>query len=177
MLAHTHAHYGQTILAASQQRTALDINFLLYFGHPYFTVVLVLPRSRQEEALHRSPVPHEWRMAGWPGLSPCCPNGPGSGEQENGYSSGLWAWINLLWQYGKWAPHMSLFNYFPLCELFDSMQLSAHRTSHCIRVFTCCWCYLFKQCGVSLSVACWRFVFTGDFWAKLTFYNCILGQL
>lgn len=169
MLVRTPAQYGQTILAASQQRTALGINFLLCFGHPYFTVLLVLPGSRQEETLHRSPVPYERRMAGWPSMSPFCPNGPGFGEQENGYSSGLWAWINPLWQYGKWALHVSLFNYFPLFELFDIMHLSVHWTSHSIRVFACYWCYLFKHCGVSLSVTCWRFVFTGDFWANLHF--------
>lgn len=177
MLAHTLAHYGQTILAASQQRTALGFNFLLYFGHPYFTVLLVLPGSRQEETLHRSPVPYERRMARWPSMSPCCPNGPGFGEQENGYSSGLWAWINPLWQYGKWALHVNLFNYFPLFELFDSMYLSVHWTSHSIRVFACSWCYLFKQCGVSLPVCFLKICVHWRFLSKFTFYYSILGQL
>lgn len=74
---------------------------LLSDPYPHCPPLLLLPGSRKEEALHWSPVPHEWRLARRASLPPCCSDGPGPGEQEDWHTAGLRAGADTLRQHGE----------------------------------------------------------------------------
>ena len=63
--------------------------------------LLVRLGRRQKEAVYRSPVPHEWRLARGTGMSTLRSDGPGSGQLQKGHSPGLRTGADLLRQQGK----------------------------------------------------------------------------
>lgn len=56
---------------------------------------------RQEEAVHRSAVPHERRLAGRTGVYALRSDGPGPGEQQERHPAGLRAGAHPLRQHGE----------------------------------------------------------------------------
>lgn len=87
--------------ASSSNGSALPLrfSFLGDTDHPVCAPLLLLPPgSGKKEALHRSPLPNEWRLARWTSLSPCCPDGTPTGEWKNRHPAGLWTGADILRQ-------------------------------------------------------------------------------
>ena len=78
---------------------------LLSDPYPRYPPLLPLPGSRQEEALHRSPLPHEWRLARRTSLPPRRSDGSEPGEQEERHTAGLRAGADTLRQYGEYVSN------------------------------------------------------------------------